>query len=100
MSHVKKQFKYSLHYYWALVCNCLNLRQYEKTMGIADYKQKALKVKTITKSKKILALCDELIEAYDYYHPVYTKPVLTLIHGDAVFSRRSKADLKLIIDNT
>lgn len=51
---------------WTKIADALTLEQYKKTMGIRNYKAKALLVRDhVSKSKKIKALCDDLIKAYD-----------------------------------
>ncbi len=85
--------KTSLHMQWSRIANGLNMRQYEKTMGIMDYKAKAQAAMPTTRSKRLHALCLTLIANYDDLH---SKPELTLFTSDVVISRRSRANLVLI----
>lgn len=51
---------------WDKIADALSLSQYKKTMGLRTYKAKALLVRDhVSKSRKIHALCNELINLID-----------------------------------
>lgn len=53
---------------WGKVADALTLEQFKKTMGLRTYKAKALFVRDhVSKSKKIHALCNKLIELIEQH---------------------------------
>lgn len=53
---------------WNAITEELTLSQYEKTMGgDMSYKAKALKAMEVSRSKTVHALCNDLIQAYEYH---------------------------------
>jgi hypothetical protein len=46
------------------ITDCLTLKQHYAVMGVLDYRERALKIMGLSKSKKVQALCFELIEFY------------------------------------
>ena len=52
---------------WTEIVERINLRQLEACMGdgLSDYRAKAEKVKTVSKSNEVHRLADELISVYD-----------------------------------
>lgn len=53
---------------WDKIADALSLSQFNKTMGLRTYKAKALYTRDyVTRSKKLQALCNELIELIEQH---------------------------------
>ena len=76
---------------WSWVADRLTIKQFELCMGgDMTFKAKALRAKSVSKSKRVHRLCDRLIEACE---ELDKRSRLVLILGEGLIKRTSIAKL-------
>jgi hypothetical protein len=62
----KRNIRYSkLNNIWKEIVDLINIKQLQETMGHSNFKEKAIIIKTVSKSKKVHKLANKLIMTYD-----------------------------------